>query len=271
MWYFYRPAAPGCHIDAADLIQTTASARVSTRNTTGKYPEYDQIWADNTLRVVAIFGKFKVGDTTADDAGIAAYNSFIRAVGTALAGPDLVTTPAVVPSDPGVSVPDITWSKPMGRGRDVEVTALLVDEVSSAPESFYARYEQLTPAADLIIYSGHAGLGQNVRALARRGQFVPKKYTVFFMNGCDTFAYVDGSLAQTRAALNPDDPTGTKYMEIVTNAMPAFFASMAGASMALVSGLLQVDHPLTYEQIFANIDPSQVVLVTGEEDNVFTP
>ncbi len=39
------------------------------------------------------------------------------------------------------------------------------------------------------------------------------------MNGCDTFAYVDGALAQTRAALNPDDPNGTKYMEIVTNAM----------------------------------------------------
>ena len=44
------------------------------------------------------------------------------------------------------------------------------------------------------------------------------------MNGCDTFAYVDDTLAAAPAPpLNPDDPTGTQYMDIVTNAMPAFF------------------------------------------------
>jgi len=91
------------------------------------------------------------------------------------------------------------------------------------------------------------------------------------MNGCDTFAYVDGSLAQTRAAINTDDPTGTKYMEFVVNAMPAFFHSDSEASMAMINGLLGKEAPKTYEQIFADIDPSQVVLVTGEQDNVFKP
>jgi hypothetical protein len=125
--------------------------------------------------------------------------------------------------------------------------------------------------ADLIAYNGHAGLGQNVRALARMGRWNPGKYQVFFMNGCDTFAYVDGSLAQTRATINPDDPTGTKYMEFVTNALPSYFHSMAGASAALVKGFMNVDAPMTYDKMFEGIDRAEVVLVTGEEDNVFQP
>jgi hypothetical protein len=153
----------------------------------------------------------------------------------------------------------------------VKVTAFLVDAITSPWAGFAERYESLTPTADLIAYNGHAGLGQNVRALARMGKWVPQKYQSFFMNGCDSFAYVDGSLAQTRAAINPDDPTGTKYMEFVTNAMPSFFASMPAATTAFVDGLLSTKAPKTYDQMFANVDDSEVVLVTGEEDNVFKP
>src|SRR5690606_28481116 len=83
----------------------------------------------------------------------------------------------------------------------------------------------------------------------------------------DTYAYVDGTMAEMRAAINPDDPTGTKYMDIVTNAMPAYFHEIANSSMSLVRGLLSVDDPSTYERIFTSIDPVQVVLVSGEEDN----
>ena len=132
-------------------------------------------------------------------------------------------------------------------------------------------YEALSTKVDMIMYNGHAGLGQNVRALSRHGKFVKGKYLIVFMDGCDTFAYVDGSLAETRATLNADDPTGSKYMEIVTNTMPAFFSSMPAASMALINGLMNLAQPSTYQQMFQNVDSSQVIVVTGEEDNVFKP
>lgn len=38
-----------------------------------------------------------------------------------------------------------------------------------------------------------------------------------------------------------------------------------------VDGLMKLDTPQTYQGIFKNIDRSEVVVVTGEEDNVFTP
>lgn len=60
-------------------------------------------------------------------------------------------------------------------------------------------------------------------------------------------------------------------MDIVTNALPAFFHSMSAATLALVRGLLDYENPRTYEQMFERVDRSQVVLVSGEQDNVYVP
>lgn len=271
MWYYYRPHRSGCALDAAHVFKTTAKVTVSTENTTGKYPEYNKVWEDSALNVVAVFGKYEDGATTAADAGISAFNRFVSTMQTELRSSNLVTTPATVPSAPGVSTPDVTFEATLAGGKKVKVVALLVDNVRTADAAFNARYEALSTRADVITYNGHAGLGDNVRALARKGKWVTGQYLITFMNGCDTFAYVDGSLAETRATVNPDDPTGTKYMEIVTNAMPSFFSSMPTASLQLIRGLMRHDRPMTYEEIFAGVDRQQVIIVTGEEDNTFTP
>lgn len=271
MWYYYRPTRAGCVIDPADLVSFTATAKPSTLNTTGAYPEYQKIWEDGSLDIVAIFGKFEEGSMLSSDDGIAAYDAFLRAIRVELQNLDVVTTPAHLGDSPGASVPDVELAATLPGGRRVKVNALLVDDVSNAPASFYARYEGLSTRADVIAYNGHAGLGGNVRALAHEGKFVAGQYVIVFMNGCDTFAYADGALAATRALLNPDDPAGTKYMDEVTNSMPSFFSSMPHATMALIRGLLGNSTPRTYDEIFADVDPAQVVLVTGEEDNVFRP
>jgi hypothetical protein len=268
MWYYYRPAR--CQIDGADVIKVTASVTVSPENSTGKYPEYDKVWEDGQLNMVAIFGKYEDGKTSGD-AGIDAYNRFLSRMRDDLRAFNVVSEPANVAANPGVSVPDVTFTATLPDGKKVSVTALLVDNVRTSDARFNQRYTALSTNADIIAYNGHAGLGQNVRALAQKGSWKAGKYVIMFMNGCDTFAYVDGSLAQTRARVNPDDPSGTKYMEFVTNALPSFFHSMANASSTLFKGLMRYDAPMTYDQIFDGIDDSQVVLVTGEQDNVFRP
>jgi hypothetical protein len=271
MWYYYRPNKSGCNITDEEIVKTTAKVTKSTLNTEGKYPEYHKVWEDDRLEVVAIFGKYEDGATTGDP-GITGYNSFVSSMRTKLGAlGEVKTTPADVPASPGTAMPDVSFEAKLADGKTVKITALLVDNVRTAGAAFDRRYEELSTHADLITYNGHAGLGQNVRALAQKGKFIAGKYQIFFMNGCDTFAYVDGSLAQTRARLNPDDPTGTKYMEFVTNAMPSYFSSMPAASTAMTAGLLDFQNPKTYDKIFEGIDRAEVVLVTGEEDNVFTP
>jgi hypothetical protein len=269
IWYHYRPRNAGCSLAAAEITTSSARATVSTENTVAKYPEYHKVWEDGALRVVAIFGKYEDGATSPFDAGIAAYNEFLRTIRAEL--PGAVVTPANVPVDPGVSSPDVTFELALGNGRTLSVVTLLVDNVRTAGAAFDKRYGELTPGADLIIYSGHAGLGANVRALSQKGKFFPGKYQVFFMDGCDTFAYVDGALASTRALLNPDDVPGSKYMEIISNAMPAYFHSLTDSAMALIRAMRDESAPKSWQRIFREVDPVQVVVVTGEEDNVFTP
>lgn len=270
MWYYYRPERSGCDIADADVVRFTADVSVSDINTTGKYPEYHKVWEDDALHVLAVFGKYEDGATTASDAGIAAYNKFNKAVKAQL-GSGVVSTPTTVPSSPGVGTPDITWEKTLPDGKKVKVTALLVDNVREGGAAFEARYAELSGPADFIVYNGHAGLGANIRKLARMGEWEEGQYTIVFMNGCDTYAYVDSALADARAEINADDPTGTKHLDMMTNGMPSFFADMSDATMAVFRGLLSYDDPMTYEQIMANIASEEVVLVSGEQDNVFVP
>src|SRR5205807_6234487 len=150
-------------------------------------------------------------------------------------------------------------------------TMLLTDKLMLAPASWQKRFAEVSTNADLIMYNGHAGLGANVRALANMGQFFPGKYQILFIDGCDTFAYADDTWARRRALLNADDASGTKYLDTITNAMPAFFNSMPDASMAMIRALRHPEAPKTYPQIFRGVNPDHVVVASGEEDNVFRP
>ncbi len=268
-WYHFRPASSSCSFGASDVSTTTAEVSVNAANTSGKYPEYDKVWQDGALNVVAVFGKYDDYATSQGDAGIAAYNQFIAAVRDGI-GAGLATVPANVPVDPGVGATDVTWSG-LVDGRQVNITALLINSPKVATAAFDTRYGELTKKADLVMYNGHAGLGANVQALANRGQIVKGQYRIFFINGCDTLAYLDETMAKRVAAKNSDDSKGTKYLDTLVNAMPAYFSEMPEASMALIDALGTPDSPKTFEAIFASIDKDQVVIGTGEEDNTFIP
>ena len=270
MWYYYRPARSSCDLADEDVVRLDAAVSISDINTTGKFPEYDKVWEDGVLKVVAVFGKYEDG-ATSGDAGISAYNNFVSSMKNELASFGVTTVPASVSSAPGVTVPEVQFAATMDAGHAIEIVVILVDNVRTAGYEFDQRYGELSERADLIVYNGHAGLGANIRALANKGSWVTGQYAIVFMNGCDTYAYVDSALFDAHAAVNSDDAIGTKYVDIVTNAMPSFFSSMSNATRAMVRGLMAFDAPRTYEQIFADIDRSEIVLVSGEQDNEFVP
>jgi len=260
-WYHYRPRSGSCSLAAPDVLSTTATVRRSLQQSIASYPEYHQVWQDGALTVLAVFGKYEEGATSERDAGIANYRNFVRLMNAAY--PDAVTATSTI-----TGMTESSWMREQDGGA-LRVVALLIDGVRVAPLAFDKRYGELSPGADVIIYNGHAGLGANVRALASKGRFFPGKYQIFFFNGCDTFAYLDETLAKTRALLNPDDPSGTRYMDTIANAMPAYFVDMGPGSMGLIRGLMNPETPDTFARIFRSVDPVQVVVAVGEEDNVF--
>jgi hypothetical protein len=268
-WYYYRPEQAGCALTADDVVKPRATVRVSPENSSNKYPEYDKLWSDNVLSVVAIFGKVEDGATTSADRGIWSHGHFVSTMRREL--PNATVTPANTPQSPGIANPDVTIESTLPNGKKVKLTSFLVDNVREGGAAFERRYNELSGDADVIVYNGHAGLGQNVRALAAMGTFKPGKYQIVYMNGCDTFAYVDGTLAQTRARLNPSDPTGTKFMEIITNSMPPNWDSLPNNTMSMVRDLMKVEAPVKYTDLLSHFDQSGFVAVTGDEDNTYRP
>jgi hypothetical protein len=268
-WYYYRPEQAGCTLAADDVVKARATVRISPENTKNTYPEYDKVWSDDVLEVVSIFGKVEDGATTDADRGVWSHGHFVSTMRHEL--PNAVVTPATTPESPGVANPDVTIESTLPNGKKLKITSFLVDNVREGGAAFEQRYNELSGDADVIVYNGHAGLGQNVRALAHMGTFKPGKYQIVYMNGCDTFAYVDGTLAQTRARLNPSDPTGTKFMEILTNSMPPNWDSLPNNTISLVQDLLKEDAPVKYTDLLSHFDQSGFVTVTGDEDNTFKP
>ncbi len=261
-WFHYRPQK--CSPSMYDVVRTMATVSPpSALNTNGSMPEYDRVWEDGSLDVVAVFGKSEPKLELATDLGRASYQTFLTEATREL------SVRQVRSERNGEILGDTTLVRELPDGRSLSITALLVPEVRSAGAIFDARYAELVTGADLVLYNGHAGLGSNVRSLVQKGNFFPDKYQIFALNGCDTFAYVDNTLARTRAALNPADRTGTKHMDMIVNVMPGYFNANSPTSITLIRMLLGTEAPKTYQQAFQAVDVRQVIAVTGDEDNAF--
>ena len=84
-----------------------------------------------------------------------------------------------------------------------------------------------------------------MRRLARIGAWQTGQYAIVFMNGCDRYACIDSALADAHAEVNPDDPEGTRYLDVVANAMPFYVSATPEATMAIFRGLMSYDGPMT--------------------------
>ncbi len=267
-WHDWNPIATGCTVDAADVVKSTAKVTKNKAVTTGKYPEYDKVWADGALNVVAIFGYSDSGG--ASDQGEQEYDAFVSRAKALFPG---ATSTTNATSD---SIHrDITVKAKVrvdGADRDVSITSLLIGTLYTSGPDFDTRYDPLSEKADLVVYNGHSELSKNTNALAAKGKVAPKQYQMFFFDSCDTYAYLDTALTDRRRAINgAEDPVGTKYLDVATNVLPSYFSNYAASSLTFVSALANRDAPKTYNQIMSDLPSDQVVVVTGEEDNTFHP
>lgn len=268
-WYYYRPLKSSCNLRNASTEENGVASRFNIRlatsgeNTSNKSPEYGKVWEDGKLVVTAIFGKYEEGATGSSDAGISAFsqtyydllNNFGQPVSNNLSNGQ---QPSATNND--VRLLFNTQSGPL------DIHLYLVDGIRTVNADFRAKYNERTKISDFVSYSGHSGLGANIRAMTRMGQFVQGQYQIFLVNGCDTFAYVEGSLRQAHADVNPGFGPD-KFFDIITNAMPSYFHMNSTSNLSLIRGL--VGQTKTYRQILQGFDQNQRAAVTGEQDNVW--
>lgn len=264
-WYYYRPQNCGLSqvADKRIISMFPVQLTLSKENTSGKSPEYNKIWEDGRLTITTIFAKYESGRTSDGDYGIAAYNSMYWSLLNRLGQPSSVNVRLQPGYNPGVSASNLQMVFQTPRG-PVDIHMILIDDITATDEAFEKHYNERSKISDFISYSGHSGLGANVRAMANLGTFVPGKYQLFMINGCDSFAYADHSLRDAHAAVNPH-AGASKYFDLITNAMPSYFTNNASSNMTVLNALIAGQG--TYEQILSRFDINQRAVVTGEEDN----
>ncbi len=273
MWYYYRPRRSSCELMAGDVMRSTATLSASEIETDDKSPEYNKVWEDDVLRVVHIFGKDESDSTSASDLGVRSYLRHYDNIMNLLRDYSPTSEPAMINREITTAEATNVIRADLGNGKSVEVHLLLTASVSEGSQAFYTAYNGLSTRADFISYSGHAGLGAHIRALANNGRWTRGQYVVVMMDGCDTYAYVSSALADAHTMVNPDDdPDGTKYLDIVMNAMPSPFGLAEEAPVPIVRAMLNygaTGTAATYQDIFRTVNDSQVILVAGEQDNRF--
>lgn len=267
-WHDWNPHASGCTLDDADVVKTRATIAPHPQTTQGKYPEYDQVWKDDSLDVVAVFGI--ISANTPSDEGARTREKLLAEVAASLQNAQRTEAPAT----PGVIHESTVTGTIRRDGRDerVNVTAFLVQEASSAGQAFYSRYEAATAKADLVVYEGHSGLGANINALARNTGAQAGKYQLVYLFGCQTLAYLEPVMHEKRIALNgaDRDPEGTKFLDIIANGLPAY-GDDGRSTVGLYRALLDPSAPKTFNQLIDGISSLHLVTVFGEHDNTFQP
>lgn len=267
-WHDFNPKAPGCTIDAGDVVTATASVAPHSQLTQDKYPEYDQVWSDDALDVVAVFGI--ISSNTPSDEGARTREKLLAEVQASLDTSERTEAPATR----GVLAEStVRGTKTIdGRARTVNVTAFLVQEASSAGSAFDERYEAATATADLVVYEGHSGLGQNINALARHTGATAGKYQLVYFYGCQTLAYLEPTMLERRITLNGEarDPEGTKFLDVIATALPAY-GDGGRSTLGLYRALLEPAAPKTFNQLIDGISSLHLVTVFGEHDNTFEP
>ncbi|MBT7611077.1 MAG: hypothetical protein HN576_15045 [Bacteriovoracaceae bacterium] len=268
-WYYYRPNQNYC---TARLKSTKNKSlvrfqniqlAVSDQNTKGKSPEYGKIWEDEKLVATLIFGKGTEGAITEYDAGVSAYKQTINALIGQYGKPLTSTVPFGYRFNYGLKNPTINMTFKTKSGL-LDISLYLIEGIRSATSNFRNSYNERTLVSDYVSYSGHSGLGANIRALANMGEFQAGQYKVFLINGCDTFAYVDDALRNAHQSVNPEYGKD-KFVDVITNAMPSYFHMNYRSNMAIINGM--VGRSKTYKQILRGFDKKQRAVVTGEQDN----
>jgi hypothetical protein len=268
-WHDWNPKASGCAIDDADVSRGTATIATHPKETTSKFPEYAEIWKDDRLDVVAIFGI--ITSNTPSDMGYGEARDFLDTSKGLLDEAKVVENRA---SDSILKDTTLTGKVTFGgKARDVKVDVIVVEELQSVGSDFDARYDALSEKADLILYNGHAGLGKNVNALGRKGKITAGKYQLMLLNGCQTFAYIDTTIFDRRTAANgaDRDPNGTRFLDVVGNALPGFAHNLASMSNKIFAAAVGADKPQHYNQLLDGMPESHIVVVFGEDDNQFSP
>jgi len=260
-WYFWDPYQEGCPITDTDLVTVQAELQPisSTLNT---YPEYRQLRDGNLMQVTFLIGVNE--NFNYNDAGT---NNFRDAfVSLQKAGFKAIL--------------DKPRHKMLSLRNAKYTTHLNIYLVKSDTVEFAQLAVNGLENSDIFLYNGHSGLGSYLdpkklaEAVGKETLSLPtRKYQILYFNGCSTYAYYNVPFFELKRT--PDDPNGTKKLDIITTGIASMFLTGAEVDVSFLTSIATDQRP-SWQTIINRIhkaegDYSALTHVNGDEDNPTTP
>jgi len=232
-WYFWDPYRLGCEA----LLEEPATREVQIRVKALNYrrleetARFDLIHADNgngnLLQIDLISGFDESG--ARGDIGWKIFHNLNRALESSKFGFELIKKSGTAKR------PLYLFEKNLDSGVRVLVRHLLVDTAIDSRSAAFAKFfRDSVRDADVIIYSGHSGLGGNLDLPSLEGkagafEFNPLKRQLFFFNSCSSYSYFLDHFRQEKTKARID---------VLTNALAAYMDEDSLEVQALLENVL---------------------------------
>ncbi len=234
-WYFWNPFQSGCEKLLSPEMTAEVNLEISPASQADQAatPRLDLMRGDNgngkLFRIDLIYGYNEAN--TPEDEGRMNYESMD--VYFEEAGFDRIESVTKTKQKSKIYSKQITL--PNGSTMDVEVRHILVDTAIEAKSKAFAKYfKDSVFDADVIIYSGHSGLGGNldIAALSEKaGEFVfnEKKRQIFMFESCSSYTYY---LSPFRSEKKKNK------IDIITNGLASYFHTNVDVTTAFLDHLI---------------------------------
>lgn len=311
-WYFWNPKRPGCPlvkgkdyvVIKANLEKHKNSSEVSPTKKT--YPEYDKMVrtdaSGNEMILISILMGMDEPDRSdrnphkSRDINAGNYRDIFEdltrperqsGLGFVAGKPwsdeqikTVVRTTQLPASDSLGWVEELTKSYRRPSGKSLTVTIRMFFGASGINEnstSFHYFFKEALESHSAMVYDGHSGLGghldlESIESTERFTiAFNPNLYQIYFFNSCSSFTYYNNMYFDRKTG--PQDPKGTKSLDILNNGLATLFNVMQDTNLAVVKaidGWLRGVAP-SYQDLAKTIDSNNLFAVNGDEDNSTEP
>lgn len=248
-WYFYDVFKKGCTHLAKSPYATpvSISIRASEYKKLQTKVQLPAVRADNgngKLFSIYVIHGFESDTKDREDLGRLNFNEF----NYYLRQNDFFEDKQKSPRNSSLMVYTKDLILDNGKQIQVEVKHLLVEtSMGSRSKNFANFFKEAVANADVIIYSGHSGLGSNLdipslETKAGAFQFNPQKKQIFYFDSCSSYSYYLEHFAVEKTKAKID---------VVTNGLSSYF----NTSNAVLNKLM--DHLLSPQA--KDVDWSQVL------------
>lgn len=282
-WYFFNPKAYSCPLKENVDYFSVPGVLNYYANTTATFPEYDRLFVNGELNFHILFGmdnsSLDWNPKSSKDLSAHSYRQ-IKQTLTQWGYTSKVWTQQELKSFFGnlgfwggqPYVEELAKKTPKGIVRYRIFFGASTIYEGLAFQKFLS-YSLMN--SSIMLYAGHSGLGEylNLDLIQNNSQLKmtanQQRYQIYYFNSCSSYPYYNNQYFSLKKT--PNDPKGTKNLDIITNGLSTLFIAIAPSSLTLMQAVeiySTQGKKVSYQEIMNKANSENLIGINGDEDNL---